>query len=126
MTIWGTGKPKREFLHVDDLADACLFIMRTWEDDSHINVGTGVDLSIKELAELVQRIVYPGATIVFDKTKPDGSPRKLLDVNRLHALGWQHRIDLAEGIESSYEWFLEHITAPRSQASHSVMVAENV
>jgi GDP-L-fucose synthase len=108
VTIWGTGEPRREFLHVDDLADACLFLMRRYDEAGHINVGTGEDLTIRELAETVRDIVHPGATLVFDATKPDGTPKKLLDVSRLHALGWRHRIPLREGIESSYRWFLEN------------------
>jgi GDP-L-fucose synthase len=108
VVLWGTGAPKREFLHVDDLADACVFLMQHYDEPMHINVGTGQDLSIKELAEMVRRIVHPAAKIVWDTTKPDGSPRKLLDVSRLHALGWRHRIALGEGIESTYQWFLTH------------------
>jgi GDP-L-fucose synthase len=108
VTIWGTGTPRREFLHVDDLADACVFLMQRYDEANHINVGTGEDVSIKELAEMVRRIVHPGAKIVWDTTKPDGSPRKLLDVSRLHALGWRHRLALGEGIESTYQWFLTH------------------
>ena len=92
VVVWGTGTPRREFLHVDDLADACVFLMKHYSDAMHINVGTGEDLSIGELAEMVRRIVHPAATIVFDTSKPDGTPRKLLDVSRLHALGWRHRI----------------------------------
>jgi GDP-L-fucose synthase len=106
--IWGTGSPKREFLYVDDLADACLFLMNHYDGDEHINVGTGEDLTIRELAEIVRDIVHPEATLTFDETKPDGMPRKLLDVSRLHALGWRHSIGLREGIESSYRWYLEH------------------
>ena len=106
--IWGTGSPRREFLHVDDLADACLFLMRRYDAAEHVNVGTGEDLTIRELAEMVRDIVHPGATLVFDASKPDGTPKKLLDVSRLHALGWRHRIGLREGIESSYRWFLEN------------------
>jgi GDP-L-fucose synthase len=108
VTIWGTGEPRRELLHVDDLADACLFLMRRYDEAGHINVGTGEDLTIRELAETVRDIVHPGARLVFDATKPDGTPKKLLDVSRLHALGWRHRIPLREGIESSYRWFLEN------------------
>jgi GDP-L-fucose synthase len=103
--VWGTGTPKREFLHVDDLADACLFLMEHYDSDEHINVGTGQDLSVRELAEQVRDIVAPGVAITFDASKPDGTPRKLLDVSRLHRLGWRHRIDLREGIASTYEWF---------------------
>ena len=112
VVVWGTGKPRREFLHVDDLADACVFLMKNYSDEMHINVGTGEDLSIGELAETVKRIVHPGATIVYDSSKPDGTPRKLLDVSRLHALGWRHRMSLGEGIEHTYNWFLaNHATA---------------
>ncbi|MFL6195919.1 MAG: GDP-L-fucose synthase family protein [Thermoanaerobaculia bacterium] len=106
--IWGTGSPRREFLHVDDLADACLFLMRHYDEDGHINVGTGEDLTIRELAEKVRDAVYPGARLAFDRTKPDGTPRKLLDVSRLHGLGWRHRMELDEGIRGTYEWFLEN------------------
>jgi GDP-L-fucose synthase len=108
VSIWGTGSPRREFLHVDDLADACLFLMRRYDAPEHINVGTGEDLTIRELAETVRDIVHPGARLVFDATKPDGTPKKLLDVSRLHALGWRHRLGLREGIESSYRWFLDN------------------
>jgi GDP-L-fucose synthase len=116
VVIWGTGAARREFLHVDDLADACLFLMERFDGDQHINVGTGEDLTIRELAELVQEIVHPNATLTFDTTKPDGTPRKLLDVAHLHALGWQHRITLRQGIESTYNWFLanhEHLRENR-------------
>ena len=108
VVVWGTGSPRREFLHVDDLADACLFLMRHYDEDSHINVGTGEDLSIRELAETIRDVVAPGMRLTFDATKPDGMPRKLLDVSRLHALGWRHRIELREGIEQTYRWFREH------------------
>jgi len=111
VVIWGTGSPRREFLHVDDLADACLFIMRNWEDELHLNVGTGEDLTIKELAEMVRDVVHPGARLVFDTTKPDGTPRKLLDVSRLNALGWRHSIAVRDGIESSYRWYVENRAA---------------
>jgi GDP-L-fucose synthase len=110
--VWGTGSPRREFLHVDDLADACVFLIRRYDAAQHINVGTGEDLTIRELAERVRDAVHPDAQLVFDASKPDGTPRKLLDVSRLHALGWRHRIELSEGIASSYRWFLEnHATA---------------
>ena len=105
VTIWGTGLPRREFLHVDDLADACLFLLKRYDAAEHINVGTGEDLSILELAHLVRDVVHPSAILVFDHTKPDGTPRKLLDVSRLHQLGWRHRIELRDGIAATYEWF---------------------
>ncbi len=108
MQLWGTGVAMREFLHVDDLADASIYLMNTYTGDEHVNVGTGVDVTIKELAETVKEIVgYEGA-IVWDSTKPDGMPRKLLDMTKLHGLGWHHTIDLKEGIERTYKWFLEN------------------
>ena len=108
VVVWGSGKPRREFLHVDDLADACVFLMDRYEGESHINVGTGQDLSIGELADMVRAIVFPEARIVFDTSKPDGTPRKLLDVGRLRELGWSPKISLREGVESTYAWFLAH------------------
>lgn len=104
--IWGTGNAMREFLHVDDLASACLFLMEHYDEAEHVNVGTGEDCSISELAALVREIVYPQAVLKFDPTKPDGTPRKVLDVSKLRALGWSPRIPLREGINSTYEWFL--------------------
>ncbi|MFV2073704.1 MAG: GDP-L-fucose synthase family protein [Thermoanaerobaculales bacterium] len=113
VVVWGTGSPRREFLHVDDLADACLFIIENYDEEEHINVGTGEDLEIRELAELVGMIVHPQARLVFDPTKPDGNPRKLLDVTRLHRLGWRHNINLEDGIRSSYRWYLEYASDQR-------------
>jgi GDP-L-fucose synthase len=107
VVIWGSGEPRREFLHVDDLADACVFLMRHHDGPEHINVGVGEDLSIRELAEMVRDAVYPSAGLVFDRDKPDGAPRKLLNVDRLHDLGWRHRIGLREGIAATYQWFVE-------------------
>ena len=104
--IWGTGSPMREFLHVDDLADACVFLMENYEDEEHINVGTGRDLAIRALADLIRSIVHPDATLRFDTSKPDGTPRKVLDVSRLTEVGWSAKIDLEAGIRSTYEWFL--------------------
>jgi len=106
--IWGSGAPKREFLHVDDLADACLFLMQNYDADEHINVGTGNDLSILALAELVRDLVAPQVSITLDKSKPDGAPRKLLDVSRLHSTGWHHRIDLVDGIKQTYAWYRQN------------------
>jgi GDP-L-fucose synthase len=112
VVVWGSGAVRREFLHVDDLADACVFLMRHYDQALHINVGTGEDLTIAELAEMVRRIVHPKAVVKFDRSKPDGMPRKLLDVTRLHALGWRHRIQLPDGIESTYRWFVaNHVAA---------------
>ncbi|GAC1478236.1 MAG: GDP-L-fucose synthase [Acidimicrobiales bacterium] len=107
--IWGSGTPRREFLHVDDLASACLFLMEHYDDESHINVGTGVDVTIRELAETVRDVVYPAAELRFDASKPDGAPRKLLDVTRLRDVGWGPQIELRAGIESTYRWFLDHV-----------------
>lgn len=106
--IWGTGAPRREFLHVDDLADACLFLMQDYDDDSHINVGTGDDLSIRELAETIRDIVAPAIELHFDTSKPDGMPRKLLDVSRLQELGWRHDVELRQGLEQTYRWLCEN------------------
>jgi GDP-L-fucose synthase len=111
VTIWGTGSPRREFLHVDDLADACLYLMERYSEACHVNVGTGEDLTIRELAEMVRDVVHPQARLVFDRSKPDGPPRKLLNVARLHELGWRHRISLRAGVESTYRWFLEQSAA---------------
>jgi len=108
VVIWGTGRPRREFLHVDDLADACLFLMHRYDGDEHINVGTGEDLTIRELAEMIREVIYPEAVLVFDTSRPDGTPRKLLDVSRMHALGWKPKIPLREGIAQVYQWFLTH------------------
>ena len=108
VTVWGTGTPRREFLHVDDLADACCFLMGNYEGAEPVNVGSGVDLTIRELAETIRQIVCPDVRLVFDESKPDGTPRKLLDVSRLQAMGWQPRIELREGIESTYAWFVEN------------------
>jgi GDP-L-fucose synthase len=105
VVVWGTGTPRREFLHVDDLADACLFLLENYDEEMTINVGAGKDLTIAELAELIREIVHPEAEIVYDRSMPDGMPRKLLDVSRLHALGWTHRIGLREGIAQTYQHF---------------------
>jgi GDP-L-fucose synthase len=107
VTIWGTGSPRRELLHVDDLADACLFLMERYGAEEHINVGTGEDLTIRELAETIRDLVAPGTEIELDTTKPDGTPRKRLDVSRLSELGWRPSIGLREGLEETYRWFSE-------------------
>lgn len=105
VTVWGTGTPRREFLYVDDLADACLFLMRHYDDEAIVNVGTGQDLSIRELAEIVARITGFGGTLVFDDSKPDGTPRKLLDVSFLRSLGWRAQVPLEQGVKRTFEWF---------------------
>jgi GDP-L-fucose synthase len=115
VVIWGTGTPRREFLHVDDLADAAVRLMREYDDAQIVNVGTGEDLTIRELAALVMDVVGYRGELVFDLSKPDGTPRKLLDISRLRGLGWRPRIALRDGIEQTYRWYLEH--AP-SAATH--------
>ncbi len=110
--IWGSGKARREFLHVDDLADACLFLMDEYEGNGHLNVGTGVDHSIAELAALIRDIVHPDADMIFDTTKPDGMPQRLLDVTALTRLGWRARTELADGLRSTYEWFQAATAVP--------------
>jgi GDP-L-fucose synthase len=117
VVIWGSGTPRREFLHVDDLAAACVHVMEldvatyrqhTRPTLSHLNVGTGSDCSIRELAESIARVTGFRGTLRFDASRPDGAPRKLLDVSRLHALGWRHRIGLEEGLRATYDWYLAH------------------
>jgi len=113
VVVWGSGTPKREFLYADDLADACLFLMEQYNEKQMVNIGTGEDMSIGELAYLVREIVGFNGDIQFDTTKPDGTPRKLMDVSRLHALGWKHTTSLQEGIRKAYQDFLktQYITA---------------
>lgn len=106
VTIWGTGTPRREFLHVDDLADACVFLMEGYSSGEPINVGVGKDVSIKELAGLVREVVGYEGGIVYDASRPDGTPRKLLDVSRLRSLGWEAKVPLRRGIEETYRWFV--------------------
>jgi len=111
VVLWGTGTPRREFLYVDDLADACLFAMQNYEDESFLNVGTGEDLAIRDLAELVAQVTGFKGGIVWDTTMPDGTPRKLLDVSRLHALGWRAKTNLHDGIRLAYNWFTNRNTS---------------
>ena len=125
VVVWGTGKPRREFLHVDDLADACVFLMERYDDELHVNVGTGTDLTIQKLAEMVRDVVHPQAAIVYDSSKPDGSPRKLLDVSRLHELGWRHKVQLREGLSQTYAWFLEHHEDARLSSEQPAAVAHS-
>ncbi len=108
VVIWGTGTPRREFLHVDDLADACLYLMQNYSEEQFVNVGVGEDVSILELAHLIAKVVGFQGEIATDPTKPDGTPRKLLDVSRLAGLGWKASIGLEEGLRGAYEWFLEN------------------
>lgn len=107
VTIWGTGSPMREFLYADDLADACTFLMEIYDGEQHVNIGTGVDVTIKELAETVQKVVGYAGEIIFDSTKPDGTPRKLLDVSKLQSIGWKHTITLENGLKMAYQAYLE-------------------
>jgi GDP-L-fucose synthase len=109
VVVWGTGTPRREFLHVDDLANACLFLMQEYDDERIINVGVGEDLSIRELAELVREVVGFRGSLRFDPSKPDGTPRKLLDVSRIHSLGWRARIALRRGLEETYAWYVSEV-----------------
>ena len=109
VTVWGSGKPLREFLHVDDCAAACVFLLENYAGNEIVNIGTGVDVSIADLAELVRGVVGYQGRIVYDASKPDGTPRKLVDVGRIHALGWRSTISLEEGIRETYKWFLENI-----------------
>lgn len=108
VTLWGTGSARREFLYVDDLADACLFLMQRYNDSAIVNVGAGEDISILDLAGKIKSVVDYPCELVFDRTKPDGTPRKLLDVSKLHALGWKAQTSLDEGLRETYNWFTEH------------------
>jgi GDP-L-fucose synthase len=110
VTLWGSGSPRREFLHVDDLADACHLLMERYDSSDIINVGSGMDLSIRELAELIADVVDYRGVIEWDSSKPDGMPRKLLDASKMHALGWSPTITLAEGLRSTYAWFKENVS----------------
>ncbi len=112
LTIWGTGTPKREFLHVDDCADAIVFLMKTYSDEAQVNVGAGEDLTIRELAERVCEVVGFTGEIVTDPSKPDGTPRKLMSAEKLRAMGWRPRIDLTSGLRDVYRWFQEEVTVP--------------
>ena len=109
VTVWGSGSPRREFLHVDDLADAALFLMQSYDSAEIVNVGVGEDLTIRELAEMIQRVTGFEGKLVFDSSKPDGTPRKLLDVSRVNGLGWKARMPLERGIEETYRWYLAGI-----------------
>ena len=109
VVVWGTGAPLREFVHVDDVADACLFLMASYGESDIVNIGSGEEITIKELALLIKDIVGFTGELVFDASKPDGTPRKLSDVSRLHGLGWRHRIGLREGVRTTYEWYLQEV-----------------
>ena len=111
--LWGTGTPLREFLYVDDMADACVFLLENYSGEQHVNIGTGVEVTIKELAETVKKTVGYTGEIVWNKDMPDGTPRKLTDVTKLHDLGWRHKVDLEEGVKLAYDWFKENIENAR-------------
>jgi GDP-L-fucose synthase len=113
MVVWGSGTPRREFMHVDDMADAAVFLMSHYDEAEIINVGVGTDVSIRELAEIVCRVVGYNGRLVFDTSKADGTPQKLLDVSRLHALGWRAATGLEQGIAATYEWFVARQPQPR-------------
>ena len=109
VTVWGTGKPKREFLYVDDLADACIYLLKNYSGSQPINVGTGEDISIKNFAEKIKNIVGYKGELKFDKSKPDGTMRKRLNISRLNNLGWQYKVSLDQGLKLFYEWFTENV-----------------
>lgn len=113
--VWGTGRPRREFLHVDDLAAACLFLLENYDEPMQINIGSGEDVRISELADIVRHIVYPDARIQYDNSRPDGTPRKWLDVSRIHRLGWKHSIQLEEGIRMTYRWFIDNVDSAETR-----------
>lgn len=108
VTVWGSGNPYREFLYVDDLAEACLFLMNTYNDNQCINIGTGTDVTIKEVASLIKEVVGYQGTIIYDSSKPDGTPRKVLNVDAMHALGWSAKVNLRSGLERTVAWAIEH------------------
>jgi GDP-L-fucose synthase len=116
LSIWGTGTPRREFLHVDDLADAVVYLMNTYDEEAFVNIGWGEDVTIQELAEMIAAVSGFQGRLAFDATKPDGTPRKLLDTSRLTSLGWKPRITLKSGIEQTYAWFQEHVADARLNA----------
>lgn len=111
--LWGTGSPLREFLYVDDMADACVFLLENYSGEQHVNIGTGKEVTIKELAETVKRTVGYEGEIVWNDKMPDGTPRKLCDVTKLHNLGWTHKVELEEGVKLAYEWFVENVKDAR-------------
>lgn len=118
VVVWGTGSPRREFLHVDDMADACVYLVENYDAadiGEFVNIGVGEDITIREFAELVRDVTGYEGKIVYDTSKPDGTPQKLLDVTKLHALGWQAKIPLKQGIERTYEWYLQSISSGQTE-----------
>lgn len=110
---WGTGSPLREFLYVDDMADACVFLLENYDGEQHVNIGTGKEVTIKQLAETIQKVVGYTGEIVWNTSMPDGTPRKLTNVSKLHSLGWRHKVELEEGVKLAYEWFVENYAASK-------------
>ena len=111
--LWGTGSPLREFLYVDDMADACVFLLENYDGEQHVNIGTGKEVTIKQLAEMIKKEVGFTGEIVWNSAMPDGTPRKLTDVSKLHGLGFMHKVELEEGIKLAYDWFKENIDSAR-------------
>ena len=111
--LWGTGTPLREFLYVDDMADACIYLLEHYDGEQHVNIGTGKEITIRELAELVKKTVGYEGEIVWNRDMPDGTPRKLTDVSKLHGAGWHHKVELEEGVRLAYDWFWEHTGTAR-------------
>jgi len=120
VTIWGTGSPKREFLFADDLAEACYHLMQNYDEEGFVNIGTGEDISIKDLALLIKNIIGYNGEIKFDASKPDGTPRKLMDVSKIHSKGWKHKIELEDGIKLAYQDFLSHQAKTKTTYEHPV------
>jgi GDP-L-fucose synthase len=120
VSVWGSGKPKREFMYVDDLADACIFLMNNYNDSEIVNVGTGEDISISDLAKLIKQVTGYKGLIKYDHTKPDGMPRKWLDVSRLHSLGYKHSVSLEEGLVKTCEWYVNHIKEKEMKVERSM------
>ena len=121
VTVWGSGQPKREFMYVDDLAQACIFLMNNYDDSSIINVGTGEDVSVSDLAKLIKRVTGYQGSIVYDRSKPDGMPRKWLDVSKLRSLGYKHSVSLEEGIVKTCDWYVSHIKEKELKVEKLVM-----
>lgn len=111
--LWGSGTPLREFLYVDDMADACVFLLENYSGEQHVNIGTGKEVTIRQLAETVQKVVGYQGEIIWNKDMPDGTPRKLTDVTKLHGLGWRHKVELEEGVHLAYDWFKENVDSAR-------------
>lgn len=125
VTVWGTGTPRREFLYVDDLAGACLLLMEKYDGNEPVNVGTGSDITISEAAGIVKKVVGFRGDIKYDRMKPDGTPRKLLDITRIRSLGWQAKTNLEEGIKNTYTWYMQHFSARRPAATSDVAAPWN-